>query len=78
MPPHASGFSTDGMTWKDTPTYVTVNVPMTKEIYQNLKEINFRAFTDGDNLTFTTDDGVLVRSPHPPLRRPRARVEWGR
>ena len=55
-------FDSTGMTCKDSPTHVYVNVPMTKEA---LKAMNLRAFTDGDNLTLTTDDGVLVQSPPP-------------
>lgn len=67
-------FDSTGMTWKDSPTHVYVNVPMTKEA---LKAMNLRAFTDGDNLTLTTDDGVLVQSPPqppPPRRARRTRV----
>ena len=66
-------FDSTGMTWKDSPTHVYVNVPMTKEA---LKAMNLRAFTDGDNLTLTTDDGVLVQSP-PSLHRRVARVVRG-
>ena len=67
-------FDSTGMTWKDSPTHVYVNVPMTKEA---LKAMKLRAFTDGDNLTLTTDDGVLVQSPPqppPPRRARRTRV----
>ena len=69
----AMPFDSTGMTWKDSPTHVYVNVPMTKEA---LKAMNLRAFTDGDNLTLTTDDGVLVQSPPPPLHRRVARASY--
>ena len=36
--------------WSDTPSRVTISLPMTKE---RLRSLNLRVFTDGNNLTLT-------------------------
>ena len=47
----AAGFEEHGLTWSDTPSRVTISLPMTKE---RLRALNLRVFTDGNNLTLTS------------------------
>ena len=46
----AAGFEEHGLTWSDTPSRVTISLPMTQE---RLRALNLRVFTDGNNLTLT-------------------------